>query len=331
MKEEEDSRRGIGLSHQPLLREEQVEKLDTKNAFSEHLFEYRSAEQRKLALSLTITLVVMIVEVIGGLLTGSIALISDAGHMFTHAFALGISLVAIVIARRPPCHHRTFGLYRAEVLAAFINGLFLLLVVGVMVYEAVLRIVQPREVLGLQMLAVALLGLAVNLASIRILHGSSKEDLNVRSVFYHMVADAASSVGIVIGAVVILNTGWNIIDPIVSLGISAIIIRWAWGILKESTEVLLEIAPTGLNIDIISDDLKANFPEIKELLNVHLWTITAGMNVFSAHLRLHNVREAIEQQTLIARIDNHLSQTYGIIESTIQIASDQETEGCDVN
>lgn len=305
-------------------------KQNIDNAFSEHLFEYRSVEKRKLTLSLSITLVVMVVEVIGGSLTGSIALISDAGHMFTHAFALGISLIAIMIARKPPCHHRTFGLYRAEILAAFINGLFLLLVVGVMIYEAVLRIVQPREVLGLQMLGVALVGLVVNLGSILILHGSSREDLNVRSVFYHMIADAASSVGIVVAAVVILDTGWNIIDPIVSLAISAIIIHWAWGILKESTGVLLEIAPTGLNIDIISEDLTAKFPEIQELLNVHLWTITAGMTVFSAHMRLDNVHEAIQQQKLIARIGDHLSDKYGILESTIQIASDKQAEVCDI-
>lgn len=272
----------------------------------------------------------MVIEVVGGFLTGSIALISDAGHMFTHAFALVISLIAIMIARKPPCHHRTFGLYRAEILGAFINGLFLLLVAAVIVYEAVLRILQPREVLGLQMMGVALVGLAVNLASILILHGSSREDLNVRSVFYHMVGDAASSVGVVGAAVVILYTGWNIIDPIVSLAISAVIIHWAWGILRESTQVLLEIAPTGLNIDIISDDLKAGFPEIKELFNVHLWTITGGMTVFSAHVRLDNVHASVEQQKLIARIDNHLSETYGIIESTIQIASDEEAEVCNV-
>jgi cobalt-zinc-cadmium efflux system protein len=300
------------------------------SAFSEHLFEYRSVEERKLALSLVITLIVMIVEIVGGFLTSSIALISDAGHMFTHCFALAISLAAIRIARKPPCHHRTFGLYRAEVLAAFINGLFLLMIVAIMVYEAVLRIVQPKEVLGLQMLGVALIGLAVNLASILILHGSSKEDINVRSVFYHMVADAASSVGIVVAAVAILYTGWNILDPLVSLVISAIIIHWAWGILRESTKVLLEIAPTGLNIDIISDDLKESFPEIKELLNVHLWTITAGMNVFSAHVTLGNVHDAIEQQNLMTRMHKYLSETYGIIESTIQIASDVEAEVCDI-
>ena len=119
----------------------------TESAFSERLFEYRSVAARRLALSLTITGIVMVVEIMGGILTGSIALISDAGHMFTHAFAIAVSLVAISIARRPPCHHRTFGLYRAEIVAAFINGLFLLLVVGAMVYEAVLRIIHPEEIL----------------------------------------------------------------------------------------------------------------------------------------------------------------------------------------
>lgn len=307
-----------------------MEEGETTSAFSEHLFEYRSVAARRLALSLSITAVVMVAEVVGGVFTGSIALMSDAGHMFTHCFALAISLVAIRIARKPPCHHRTFGLYRAEVLAAFINGLFLLLLVAVMVYEAVLRIVQPREVLGLQMLAIALVGLGVNLASIAILRGTLREDLNVRSVFYHMVADAASSVGIVVAAIVILRTGWDIIDPIVSLGISAIIVRWAWGVLRESTKVLLEVAPTGLNIDIVGEDLKGRFPQIRELRNVHLWTITAGMTVFSAHVQLDNLDELVSSEDLIARMNQHLSDRYGVIESTIQVAPDDEAGRCDV-
>jgi cobalt-zinc-cadmium efflux system protein len=176
------------------------------NTYSEQLFEYRAVEKRKLLLSLAITAAMMVVEVIGGVLANSIALVSDAGHMFTHAFAIGISLVAIQIARRPPCHHRTFGLYRAEILAAFMNGLFLLLIVGVIIYEAVLRLLQPRDVLGLHMLAIALIGLAVNVASIYILHGSTA-DLNVRSVFYHLIGDAASSIGIVGAAIVISRAG----------------------------------------------------------------------------------------------------------------------------
>ncbi|MBN1762421.1 MAG: cation transporter [Methanomicrobia archaeon] len=299
----------------------------TKNAFSEHLFEYRAVEKRKLLLSLSITSVVMVVEVIGGILTNSIALISDAGHMFTHSFAIGISLIAIQIARKPPCHHRTFGLYRAEILAAFINGLFLILVVGIIVYEAILRIVHPREVLGLQMFVIALVGLVVNVASILILRGSTT-DLNVRSVFYHLIGDAASSIGIVIAAVVIFYTMWNIVDPLVSMGISALILYWAWGILKESSRILLELAPTGMNIAIIGDDLKTTFPEIEELYNVHLWAITPDMLVFSAHIKLPSAIVASDHGELLARITNHLAENYRIIESTLQIASDYEPEVC---
>ena len=302
----------------------------TKNAFTERLFDYRSVEKRKLILSLSITSVVMIVEVIGGFLTHSIALISDAGHMFTHCFALAISLAAIMIARKPLCHHRTFGLYRAEIVAAFVNGLFLLFVVAIIIYEAVLRIIHPEEVLSLHMLLIALVGLAVNLFSIGILHGSHKEDMNVRSVFYHMVADAASSVGIVVAAIVIFYTGWNIIDPLVSLGISGVIIYWAWGILKDSTIILLEMAPRGLNTDIISDDLKSHFPEIRELFNVHLWTITADMLVFSAHVLLNEAQEnSVNQDTLIERINRYLSEQYQVIESTIQMTSGQAAEVCE--
>ena len=196
----------------------------------------------------------MIVEVVGGFLTHSIALISDAGHMFTHCFALGISLAAIMIARKPLCHHRTFGLYRAEIVAAFVNGLFLLFVVAIITYEAILRIIHPEEVLSLRMLMIAFIGLVVNLVSIGILHGSHKQDMNVRSVFYHMVADAASSVGIVVAAVIIFITGWNIIDPLVSLGISAVIIYCAsfdhyCGLVFSAHVLLHEAQENSLNQD----------------------------------------------------------------------------------
>jgi cobalt-zinc-cadmium efflux system protein len=301
-----------------------------RNVFSARLFEHRSTERKKLILSLTITVIVMIVEVVGGLLTRSIALISDAGHMFTHAVAIGISLVAIFIARKPLCHHRTFGLFRAEILAAFVNGLFLLVVAGFIVTESVRRLLHPQEILGQQMLLVAFIGLATNLVSIRILHGSHREDLNVRSVFFHMVADAASSVGLIIAAILIVFTGWNFLDPLVSLGISTAIVTWAWSILRESTAILLEMAPTGLNVDIISNDLKSTFDEITALENVHLWAITADMLVFSAHMKVKAGSRTPETQAqLIQRISQHLTEKYHIIESTIQIVSD--TGECEVH
>lgn len=156
---------------------------------TEHLFEYRSVEKKKLTLSLLITLAMMLIELVGGFLTNSLALISDAGHMFTHAFAIGISLIAIMIAKNPPCHHKTFGLYRTEILAAFVNGVSLLLVVSVIIYEAIQRIIHPKDVLSFQMLLVAFIGLIVNLVSIFILHSHHKKDLNIKSIFSHMIAD----------------------------------------------------------------------------------------------------------------------------------------------
>jgi len=301
----------------------------TRNAFSEYLFEYKEVQQKKLILSLSITIAVMFVELIGGFFTNSIALLSDAGHMFTHSFAIAIGLIAIIIAKKPPCHHRTFGLYRAEVLAAFINGLFLLLVAVIIIYEAYLRIINPLEVLGFQMLYIAFIGLGANIASILILHGSHHNDINVKGVFYHMIADAVSSVGIILAAVIIIYTGWNFVDPLVSIGISLLIIYWAWGILKASTRILLETAPEGIDIDMISKELKNQFPEIKSLNNVHLWTIIPEMIVFSAHMTLNN-KKNIEKEKFVEKINSYLAKKYNIIEATIQITSDDNSNSCNI-
>ncbi len=304
----------------------------SNNSFSNHLFTYRSVKKKRLILSLFITSTVMVLEIIGGILTNSIALISDAGHMFTHCFAIGISLLAIYIARNPPCHHKTFGLYRSEVLAAFINGLFLLPVVVLIIYEAILRILYPQEILGFYMLIIAVIGLSVNITSVLLLQGSKKSDLNVRSVVSHMLADAVSSIGIVIVAIIIFFTGWTILDPIVSIGISIIIFFWAIGILKESSRILLEMAPKGLNVHIISEDLQNNFKEIVDLINVHLWTITPEMLVFSAHLIVSDEIDMFANQgSLIDRINTHLSEKYDIIETTIQIISSSDPKYCKVN
>jgi cobalt-zinc-cadmium efflux system protein len=306
-----------------------TEEYDHKGTFSERIFEFRAVEKKKLVLSLIVTAIVMGIEIIGGILTHSIALISDAGHMFTHAFAITISLVAIVIAGRPPCHHRTFGLYRAEVLAAFINGLFLIFVGGLIIYEAIKRIINPEDVLALDMLVIALIGLVANTISIIILHGSHRRNLNIKGVFYHMIADAVSSVGIVVAAVIIYYTKWNVVDPLVSIGISVVIVFWAWSILKESSNILLEMAPTGLNVDMIIKDLKLKFPQIKQLEHAHLWTITGDMLVFSAHMLLQDSKQAaVEQNLLISEINTYLNKKYHIIESTIQIMCEGDSATC---
>jgi len=307
-----------------------MENTDGKSAYSDHLFQFRSIERKKLILSLSITIIVMILEIIGGIITNSIALISDAGHMFTHAFAIGISLLANFIARKPPCHHKTFGLYRAEVLAAFINGLFLIPIVGFIIFEAILRFLNPQEVNGFYMLIVAFIGLVVNLTSIFILQGSQNTSLNVKSVFYHMIADAASSIGIVIAAFIIMSTGFVILDPVVSLGISIVIIYWAYGILRESTRILLEMAPKGMNIDRISEGLKNNFPEIIELFDAHLWTIIPDMLIYSVHVKINSELIKGNQEELLSKINEFLSKNYKIIESTIQIMPKDAVESCNI-
>ena len=303
----------------------------TKHTSSEHLFEYRNVQQKKLFLSLVITIIALILELIGGYLTNSVALLSDAGHMFTHVFALVIGLTAMIIARKPPCHHRTFGLYRAEILAAFVNGLFLIVVVGFILYESIFRILYPIEILGVEMLLIAFIGLTVNILSIMILRGEQKENLNIRSVFYHMFADVISSIGVVFAALIIMYTGWTFIDPFVSIGISIVILFWAWGVLKESTRILLETAPKGLDIDMISQDLKNKFSELRELHNVHIWSITPEMLVFSAHVKINQDNKQFKQEDIISKINNYLLKKYNIIECTIQICTEKGSDVCNIS
>ncbi|MFX1364984.1 MAG: cation diffusion facilitator family transporter [Promethearchaeota archaeon] len=302
----------------------------SKTAYTGHLFQFRSIERKRLILSLSITLIVLILEIIGGLVTNSIALISDAGHMFTHAFAIAVSLLANFIAGKPSCHHKTFGMYRAEVLAAFINGILLIPIVGFILYESILRFISPKEIFGYYMLIVAFIGLGVNLSSIIILQGSKNVSLNIRSVFYHMIADAASSIGIVIAAIIIIYTGLVILDPIVSIGISIVIIYWAYGILKESTRILLEMAPKGMNIDNINEELKKNFPEIIDLYNAHLWTIIPNILVYSVHIKLNDKQRNENQEELILKMNDFLSQKFKIIESTIQIIPKNMSVTCNI-
>lgn len=290
---------------------------DSLHGDAHGLFSYRNRTVRKLKWSLGITLTVMGVELAGGILTRSIALISDAGHMFTHSFAIIIGLIAIYIARKPQCHHRTFGLYRAEVLAAFTNGLFLLAVAGIIITEAIKRFMHPVAVLGTEMLAIALIGFVTNLVSIAILHGG-RSDLNVRGVFMHLIADAASSVGILAAALIIIQTGWYWLDPLVSVAISMLIVIWAWGVLKESGIILLEMAPRGLDSETVSQTLLDAVPEIVSVETPHLWSITPEMRVFSAHVILSRMPSTGEWDGLMQRAESALKERYRLIEITLQ-------------
>jgi cobalt-zinc-cadmium efflux system protein len=248
------------------------------------MHEYKGATKNRLVLSIIVTAVVMVIEIFGSIFTDSLALASDAGHMFTHMFALLISLAAIMISAKAPCHHRTYGFFRAEILAALFNSLFLFGVTAFILYEGIERLLNPQPVLGFEMFIVALAGLAANGLSILLLHNNTKNDLNVKGAFIHMFADTVSSVAIIIGAVVVYYTGWYIIDPLLGIGISVIIFVWAFGLMKDAVNVLMETSPKGLNIDIVTAEIKQNLPEITSISDMHIWEITSGMYALTVHM-----------------------------------------------
>lgn len=283
-----------------------------------NIHEYRSVAKNKLALSMAITASVMVVEVIGSILTGSLALGSDAGHMFTHLFALAISFVAIIIACKEPCHHRTYGFYRAEILAALFNSIFLFGVTAYIFYQGVERLLNPQPVLGFEMFLVALLGLAANGLSLLILRGSVRSDLNIKGAFLHMFADTASSIVIIIGAVIVSLTHWYIIDPLLGIGISILIFIWAWSLLRDSVNVLLETAPKGMDVNTVGSELKKQIPEITQITDMHIWEITSGMYSFTAHIEV-DLANYEETSQILDKINKLLDEKYGIEHVTIQL------------
>lgn len=283
------------------------------------LEEYRSLERGKLKAAIAITGVVMVIEVVGGLITNSLALLSDAAHMFTHFLALSIALIAMIIADREVCHHRTFGLYRVEVLAALFNSLFLFAVTAFIFKEGVKRLLAPEAIMGLQTFYVALIGLSVNLVSAWILYGTSRRDLNIRGAFLHMLADTVSSMVIIAGAIVIYFTDFYIIDAILSIGISGVIFAWAWGLLRDSVNVLLEAAPKGLNSEEISARLKNSINEIEGIEDLHIWELTSNMYSMTAHITVSDNMDLTSSQELLRRINTLLDEEYDIHHTTLQL------------
>jgi cobalt-zinc-cadmium efflux system protein len=282
------------------------------------IHEYRGVARSRLVLSMIVTSSVMVLEIVGSILSGSLSLGSDAGHMFTHLFALIISYTAMVISCKPPCHHRTYGFYRAEILAALFNSLFLFGVTAYILYEGIIRLLNPQPVLGFEMLLVALAGLAANGVSILLLRSSAKNNINVKGAFLHMFADTASSVAIIIGAIIVSFTDWYIVDPLVGIGISVIIFVWAYGLFKESVNILLETAPKGLNVDLITTDLQANVPEIIQITDMHIWQITTDMYTFTAHIQ-SNITDAQQSEQMLDKINQRLKDRFNINYTTIQL------------
>ena len=247
-----------------------------------------SSNQRNLVIALSITAIVMIAEIIGGLLSNSLALLSDAGHMLTDILALGLSLTAMKFARKPPTPSKTFGFYRLEILAAFFNGMLLFFISFYIFYEAYHRLVQPEEIKGLFMLVVACIGLLANGAGILLLRKSAHTSLNVKSAFFHIVGDTISSGGVIVGGLLILYTGWYLVDPLISIFIGILILRGAYALIMESIDIFLEATPKDINVEEMLDELR-KIQGVKDVHHLHLWTITSGINAMSAHVLIDDL------------------------------------------
>jgi cobalt-zinc-cadmium efflux system protein len=262
----------------------------------------------------------MVGEIIGGIVSGSLALLSDAGHMLTHSFALLISFLAIIYACRPATREQSFGFYRAEIIAALFNGITLLVITGFILWEAYQRILEPVPISEIEMIIVAILGLIVNIATALILWKASRESLNVRSAFVHMIGDTASSIGVVIGAVIIYFTGYYIIDPIISILIAALILVWSINLIKDSVRILMESTPKNIDIEALKDTLIKEVTPVKDLHDIHVWEITSGMYCMTAHVIIDDMDVSRTEEVLDA-INKFLLERYNIQHPIIQFES----------
>ncbi|MEV5972369.1 cation diffusion facilitator family transporter [Streptomyces sp. NPDC051921] len=277
------------------------------------------AYRNRLRIALGITLSVMVVEIVGGVLSDSLALIADAAHMATDALGLGMALLAIHFANRPAAGNRTFGFARAEILAALANCLLLLGVGGYVLYEAVQRFLEPAETRGGLAIAFALIGLVANIVSLSLLMRGQKESLNVRGAYLEVLADALGSVTVIVSAGIILLTGWQYADPIASILIGLMIVPRTVKLLRETLDVLLESAPKGVDMAEVRAHILA-LPGVEDVHDLHAWTITSGMPVLSAHVVVaQDVLDAVGHEKLLHDLQGCLGSHFDVEHCTFQL------------
>jgi cobalt-zinc-cadmium efflux system protein len=283
------------------------------------------ANTRRLAMTLALVLVYMAVEVIGGLLAQSLALIADAGHMLSDAAALGLTLFAMHFARRPATPRRTFGSYRAEILAALVNGAALVAVAVFIFVEAVERFRSPPPVQGPLMLAVASGGLFVNAGGLWLLHGRHDGNLNMRGAWLHVLTDALGSVQAIVAAGVIWAYGWNWADPFASVLIGLLVIYSSWSLIRQSVAVLMESAPGHIDVDQVRSAL-LELPHVADVHDLHVWTITSGFVAMSAHVTCPGNHD---HDALLRSARTMLAERFGIRHTTIQVDRDSSCGAAD--
>ncbi len=272
---------------------------------------------RPLKITLGLVLLIMVAEVIGGVLSNSLALLSDAGHMLTDALALGLSLFAMNLARKPATSTRTYGYHRAEIIAALVNGTVLILVSVYIFYEAYQRFFETPAIKSPLMLIVAVIGLVANLIGMLLLRRSSRKSINIKAAFWHVIGDTISSVGVIIAGIIIFFTGWYIADPILAVLIGVVILWGAVRIVKESVDILLESVPAHVRIDEVTAAVK-NVPGVEDLHDVHIWTITSGIYALSAHLSIAD--QTVSQSCdILTKVNEVLAENFNITHTTLQL------------
>jgi cobalt-zinc-cadmium efflux system protein len=281
--------------------------------------------RKALLIAAGITGVIMFVEFGGGYLSNSLALMSDAGHMLTDIMSLFLSLFALKLATRSPSSTRTYGLYRMEILAALINGSTLILLAVYIVYEAYLRFTAPQVVRSGIMLLVATIGLVANGAAALAMRRSSRENLNIRGAYLHILGDALSSVGVIVAGLLILFFQWYLVDPIISVAISLLILRGAFLLLKDSANILLDAVPEEVDLEKVQESLKT-IAGVKDLHHVHLRTIASGIYALSAHVLIDDIQMSHTGQ-IIQDINRLLAEKYRISHTTIQLECENCAEG----
>jgi len=283
-----------------------------------HQSDLRGVSTRRLWIALIINAVFLILEVIGGILSNSLALLADAGHMLTDVAALLLAVFVAHLAERLPTPKRTYGLLRAEVLGAFLNGAVLVLIVGMIFWEAWKRINQFPEINGTLMLVVAFLGLFANVGSVFVLSEARNKNVNIKGAYLHMMADTLGSVGAIMAGLIICFTGWTPIDQIVSFIIGILILIGSWELLTQTTNILLEATPENIDYEEVEKALK-NVEHIKDIHDLHIWTIASGIPALSVHIELYSdCSDTNHWHSCLKDVQKMLRERFDIIHSTLQ-------------
>lgn len=271
---------------------------------------------RRVLIALVLTASFMVVEVAGGLLSGSLALLADAGHMLTDAASLALALAAFRLSRRPPDDVKTYGWHRGQVLAAFVNALALVVIVAWIAVEAVRRLIEPEPVAGVTMIAVAAVGLLVNIAAFWVLHKGDQNNVNLRGAALHVLGDLLGSVAAIVAAAVILWTGWTPIDPILSLLVGALILRSCVPLLRRTSHILLEGTPEHVDMERLRLELPAAVEGLSDVHHLHAWALTPERSLVTLHAR---VEPGGDDSVILYRIHQELEARFGITHATVQI------------